>query len=940
MKNMAGCKKWHPVIRVGVLAGILSVLAVTACPNPAESKVETARYAVRIEASTHGRVSSDKRTAEAGEIVTLIVLPNKQYMLDSIRASGISGVDTPVNSDGSTYTFTMPREDVTIFAVFIAADTPKYDISINPMENGVIDSSPTGSQYENQQVMLVANPEPGYIYRPGSLKVIGMDSGQDLALRQEENTCTVWIFEMPAEDIEVDADFIDEETELYNLRITQTANGTIECAQNNAVAGDTVILRLIPKDDYRYKTGSLTITPNAEDITALSESIDSVNGTWSFIMPDNDVHITALFEEIPRYAVIPASIDHGMITLEPGETARADTVLRVTLTIDDPENYRYVKDSIRIIRTDTGDSLDYEAEDDLSWSFTMPTAAVSIDAELELIPWFAIKIKGMGNGSLTVCGAETSGDNEVRARAGTAITLTAFPASGYKLAGGEPSVTPTGAVTLTKLNGESRWTFDMAEQDLEISIAFVELGPLEIYKGGARKGITVGELSDDKKYYGGSIEIEAEEPGHDGNQRAIKITHALNANGNTVQQSFGLFSDTEINLEGVAALSFWARANKQLNIRYVGFGDADPNKRVVYTGENFNQAIPITTEWKRYVVPVPSPMNGQKTGRVFMFNALLANGNYVCIDDIEFIETGITLSNITLPNSHDSFFYGTTDAAKMLKGVPVKLIYSCNDGTVATLQGAANSHTLKYNLNHWLEPFIEVNGNVDFHNGVITPYETTNTLTLSVNIAGNKSNPMSVKIIDGITLDDFEGWGGSTIPANPVAATGYVWHSSASGSIITKEYLSLVSNEIYSGLAAGSWRPAANAKNPQGGRNFEAKDLSAYNTLVFRIRVTAGTAAGSNYHKNIDLNFELKNGGILTNKTSGDFFSQQFTYNTDGWQEVKIKLSDFAYTGAVAGETPVLDLSAVSGYALSVVENQDVALRISLDDIVVVYEAY
>jgi hypothetical protein len=926
MKIMVGCKKWNPAIRAGILAGIAGVLMM-ACPNPANSGTGGVKYTVRIEVSLHGTVSCDKKSAEAGETVTLNIVPNARYRLDSIRVRGVSGIDVPVDSDGSSRTFTMPREDVTISAVFISVDLRKYGITINPMANGEFESFPADSQYETRPVQLIAKPETGYKYRPGSLKVRGIYSGE--AIRTRENASAEWTCEMPAEDIEVDAGFIDEKTVLYDIYISQTVNGIIECGQGNAVAGDTVILNLIPEDDYRYLTGSLTITPEVGDIT---ETTDSDNTICTFTMPENAVHITAMFGEIPRYAVIPADIEYGVIITEPEEMARVGTELRITLIIDDPEDYRYVKDSISIIRTDTGESLDYKAEDQLSWIFIMPTAEVSIGAEIELIPWFDINTGGMENGSVIVYG---NGVNAGKAKAGSAITIIAFPDSGYKPTGGEPSVMPAGAVTLTKLNGQPGWIFDMAEQALEISIAFVELGQLEIYKGGARRGITVGELSDDKKYYGESIEIESEESGHEGNQRAIKVTNALNANGNAVQQSFGLFSDTEINLEGVVALSFWAKANKPLNIRYVGFGDADPNKRVVYTGENFDQAIPITAEWKRYIVPVPSPI---KVRGVFMFNAKLAKGNYVYIDDIEFIKSGIAISNITLPNSHDTFFYGTTDAAKMLKGVPSKLIYSCNDGTISTLQGAGNSHTLKYNLNHWLMPFIEINGNAVFHNGVITPHSTTNTLTLSVNIAGKKSNPMSVKIVDGITLDDFEGWGSSTIPSNLVASSGYIWHSSAAGSVLTRDYITVANNEIYSGLAAGNWRPGATANNSRGGRNFEPKDISAYNTLIFRIRVTAGTAVGNNYHKNTVFNFELKNGGTLTNKTNGNFFAQQFTYNTDGWQEVKMKLSDFAFTGV--GETPVLDLTAISGYAFSVVDNQGAALRISLDDIVVVNDSY
>jgi hypothetical protein len=915
------------------LTGILTAL-VMACPFSTGS--ETNSYEIKIEAPTNGRVSADRLTAEEGETVTLSILPGDNYKLASILVTGESGFHPEIENNGNTCTFIMPEEDVTVTAAFALSSLQKNSITLNTMVNGTFDSLPADAQYAALSVNLIARPDPGYKYHPGSLKVKGKYTKTEIAITQAGGSAIEWSFEMPAEEVEVDAGFIDENTVLYDINTAQTVNGFIECGQTNAVAGDTVIVTLMPKDGCRYRADSLSITPNVKDLMQISETIDG-GRKWSFTMPKNAVHITAAFEEIPRYTITSMSNEYGMIGVDPSGRVIAGTRVNITLIIRDPVNYRYVNESISLITSDSRIKLTPEPIDNLSWSFIMPEEAVTVNAGIEEIPYVSITTQHTENGKIVIGGAATDGSNAYRAREGAAITVTVIPNSGYKLADTAPIITPTGAVPIARLNNQLVWTFNMAEQDLELGARFIELGPLEIYKGGARKGVTVGELSDDKKFYNGSIETAAEMTGHNGNHRVIKVTHALNTNGNTAQHSFGLFSDTEIELGTVAALSFWAKANKQLNIRYVGFGDADPDKRVVYTGENFNQSIQITTEWKRYIVPVPSPMNGEKTTRAFLFNANISNGNFVCIDDIEFIKSGVTISEITIPTIRDSSFYGTTDANKLLKGAPIKIVYACNDGAIATLQAAASSHTLKYNLAHWLMPFIEVNGNVFFNNGIISPREKgkTTALTLSVNIAGKKSNPMTVNITDGILLDDFEDRSG-TIPANPVAATGYIWHNSASGSIITREYITTVSNEICSGLAAGNWRPNANANKPRGGRNFEGKDASTHTTLVFRIRVTEGTAANTNYQKNTVFTFELKNDGTLANKTNGNFFAQQFTYNTDGWQEVKMKLSDFAYTGAATDDMPALDLGAITGYAFSVLDNQGTALRISLDDIAII----
>ena len=615
----------------------------------------------------------------------------------------------------------------------------------------------------------------------------------------------------------------DESAKRYDIAVLQTDNGVIKCSRTYAAAGAAVMVILSPRDEYyRYRAGSLTVEPDVE-------LRDSGGGIWKFTMPEENVSITAEFEEIPFH----------------------------TITISDRNE----------------------------------------------------------NGNFTVTGVDMTGPHTGHAMEGSPVTVWVTPDAGYKMADNGLRVIPADMVTFAKVNDQFAWTFNMADIDLEIGVEFTELETLEIYKGGARKGITVGELSDDKKFYTGSVDTESEELGHNGNRRALKITHALNTNGNAVQQSFGLFSDTEIDLDNVTALSFWARADKPLNIRYVGFGDDDPDKRIVYTGENYNQQIPVGVEWTRYVVPVPTARSGQRASRVFFFNASIAIDNFVCIDDIELVKSGVALTDIFLTGENNGLFYSAADAAKILRGTPIKLTYACDDGTIVTLQNAGNSHTLKYNLFPWLIPYVEAGGNG----------------ALSVNIPGVRNNTITACVIDGLSLDDFEditGTGNITIPVTPAGGTGYLWHTAGSGSVVvSRDYFTVAHQEIHNGLRAGSWRPAATANNPRGGRNFVAKNAAAYQTLSLWIKVTAGDG-NTILQKNMVFTFELRNGGTLIDKNSGSFYARQFTYDTgnaDGWQEVIIPLADFIELG--------LDITAITGYALGVVDHQGTALRIILDDI-------
>jgi hypothetical protein len=355
----------------------------------------------------------------------------------------------------------------------------------------------------------------------------------------------------------------------------------------------------------------------------------------------------------------------------------------------------------------------------------------------------------------------------------------------------------------------------------------------------------------------------------------------------------------------------------------------------VYTGENFNQQISVSAEWKRYIVPVPARGRNLKTARVFMFNASISAGNYVYIDDIEFIQSGITLTGITIADVRDELYYGANSTEKILKGVPVKLNYLSDDGITVTLQGASSSHTLKHNLSPWLAPFAAVSGNVIFSDGIIIPKAGRSAFMLILSMAGISGNPMLAAVLDGFLLDDFEDMvynSTRTIPGTPEESRGYLWHTGSSGStVVARDYFTAANVEIHSGLGAASWRSSATANNPRGGRNFEPKDAGAYDTLSFWIKVTTG--GNVNIQKDTVFTFELRNGGTVIDKASGNFFAQKFVYDpsaADGWQNITMPLSAFAEIG--------LDPNAITGYAVGVVDNQGVALRVMVDDVALTNE--
>ena len=81
---------------------------------------------VSISTSQHGSVSADKSAASANQTVTLTVTPDKGYKLESLSVQSADGKDVKCREQGEgKYSFTMPKTDVTVSAVFTKDETEK-----------------------------------------------------------------------------------------------------------------------------------------------------------------------------------------------------------------------------------------------------------------------------------------------------------------------------------------------------------------------------------------------------------------------------------------------------------------------------------------------------------------------------------------------------------------------------------------------------------------------------------------------------------------------------------------------------------------------------------------------------------------------------------------------------------------------------------------------
>ena len=177
--------------------------------------------------------------------------------------------------ENGSYTFAMPANDVTIEATFVLTEEPveTYDITIGSVENGTV-TADKQTAAEGETVTLTIVPKEGYSI--GSVQV----NGQAISA-----TAGVYSFVMPAENVEVTVTFQLNDIETsYSITVQRASNGTIAANRTTAKAGEVVTVTAVP--NYGYELSGIWY--NGERLTAQ-------NGIYSFVMPAEDVTVSASF---------------------------------------------------------------------------------------------------------------------------------------------------------------------------------------------------------------------------------------------------------------------------------------------------------------------------------------------------------------------------------------------------------------------------------------------------------------------------------------------------------------------------------------------------------------------------------------------------------------------------------------------------------------------
>lgn len=304
----------------------------TADPTTSDTTEESpaATYAITCNSDNHGWVTVNKSPAAGGETITITAYPYPGYELDTLTVTG-------AELNESNNTFTMPANNVAIFATFKEAD---LHVNIGGHTNGSITvSAPSkgNSYYYGEQVTVTVTPDEGYYL--ASLTV-GGDSVYAYYNWYGVYTYSFYIYE----DTTVSATFTDGLTVSvsyndYGRYGTAAVSGDY-WQDDEFDYGETVYIECYPEDGYAVDEITVTDLVTGRSI-AVSESF--YEDYFYFTMPEHPVRVYVKFIE-GEYKVNVEKSEHGTVSVDIRNASEDDII---TITVKPDKDYKltwlYVK---------------------------------------------------------------------------------------------------------------------------------------------------------------------------------------------------------------------------------------------------------------------------------------------------------------------------------------------------------------------------------------------------------------------------------------------------------------------------------------------------------------------------------------------------------------------------------------------------------------------
>ena len=309
--------------------------------------VNLTREGIRKFYSDYTYIRCNKTTAAEGETVTITLFDYyTSYELKSLVITDKSGNEIPLADEAASntyndvkYTFTMPAGEVDIKAVFVSKYPLYNSITVTSEEDGGAEllpgtaSAQTDKYYADPGEIVTVTINDHLFYKFKEL-VITDEDGKTLPLSVTDNHNGTYSFAMPDGDINIKAVFefsgmgggpfygencigiicMDEDgTELMPETVLA------ELDKDIAWAYEKVTVKI--KENSSYDFVKLLFVTNWFENTELDLDVtNNHDGTYSFVMPDCDVCIGAIFAEAGNggdpdyYTITKSPVTNGTVT--------------------------------------------------------------------------------------------------------------------------------------------------------------------------------------------------------------------------------------------------------------------------------------------------------------------------------------------------------------------------------------------------------------------------------------------------------------------------------------------------------------------------------------------------------------------------------------------------------------------------------------------------
>lgn len=276
-----------------------------------DGSAQTPKYAI----TCHGDVSveSNEAAVSSDVIVTVTKIP-EGMAVGEVRVTGTdpdylgSGAVivvmtevTPVEGTTDKYKFTMPDYDVDIGVIFYKAYT--LSTSVEPKEGGtiktIVDGVEADKAKEGAELKVVIEPVEGYEIDKVTLSMNGGPE-QEVPAENIDKLYMENVMTMPGLNLSFAVTFKNTaETEVtpgseeHTITVKPSVHGEITVDPTSAKKDTEVTITAKPVNGF--KVGKITVS--LDDGTPVTVTDDK------FIMPDADVTVAVLFEELPIGAI-------------------------------------------------------------------------------------------------------------------------------------------------------------------------------------------------------------------------------------------------------------------------------------------------------------------------------------------------------------------------------------------------------------------------------------------------------------------------------------------------------------------------------------------------------------------------------------------------------------------------------------------------------------